>query len=66
MAKKLNPSRKAVESGKATKLQVGRPRSYMPEEIEEAVNAYFQHCLDYKEQQATNTYNGWANELVRY
>jgi hypothetical protein len=53
MSKKLNPSHKAVESGKATKLLKGRPRSYMPDELEDAIGAYFQHCLNYTEQQAT-------------
>jgi len=53
MSKKLNPSRKSIESGKETKLQVGRPRSYMPDELEQSIEDYFQYCLDYKEQQAT-------------
>jgi hypothetical protein len=53
MAKKLNPSRKSVESGKETKLQVGRPRSYMPDELQQAIENYFQYCLNYTEQQAT-------------
>lgn len=53
MSKKLNPSRKALESGKVTKLNVGRPRSYMPDELEEAIEQYFQHCLNYTEEQAT-------------
>jgi hypothetical protein len=53
MAKKLNPSRKSVESGRETKLQVGRPRSYMPDELQQAIENYFQYCLNYTEQQAT-------------
>lgn len=53
MSKKLNPSRKSIESGKETKLQVGRPRSYMPDELEQSIEDYFQYCLKYKEQQAT-------------
>jgi hypothetical protein len=53
MSKKLNPSRKSVESGKENKLQVGRPRSYMPDELEQSIEDYFQYCLKYKEQQAT-------------
>lgn len=44
----MNPSK---QSGLA--LKVGRPRSYMPDEIEREIQAYFQHCLDYTEEQAT-------------
>jgi hypothetical protein len=53
MSKKLNPSRKSIESGKETKLQVGRPRSYMPDELQQSIEDYFQYCLNYTEQQAT-------------
>lgn len=44
----MNPSKK---SGLA--LKVGKPRSYMPDELDKAVADYFGYCLDYTEQQAT-------------
>ena len=52
MSKKLNPSRKSVESGKETKLQVGAPRSYMPEELEEKIKEYYEYCYYFKVEQA--------------
>ena len=55
MSKKLNPSHKAVESGKATKLQVGKPRSYMPDELEEAAEKYFEYCKNYKIEHPTGS-----------
>lgn len=44
----MNPSK---QSG--LQLKVGRPRAYMPDELESEIEQYFNYCLNYKEEQAT-------------
>jgi hypothetical protein len=44
----MNPSK---QSG--LQLKVGRPRAYMPDELQKEVEEYFSYCVNYKEEQAT-------------
>jgi len=49
MNKKLNQSK---ESPEPNKLTVGRPRAYLPEQLEAKIEEYYEYCYYFKVEQA--------------